>query len=259
MAVRSRGCWRSSVIHYHGLPITPDTAAVEAIQAGHAFVSFAHPGQMGLAVAACQSFALDCAAYTAWKQGTPITDWTPYYTFAEAGKRQPACDFAIIPDVIDGTEADNDVLLAEWPLPHWFGAPVWHLHESFQRLERLVDRFPRVCFGSSGDYAEIGTERWWQRMHHAMRVVCNDDGQPNCRLHGLRMLDPGVFCRFPFASADSTNIGRNIGLDSKWRGAYQPMTKGARAKVMRDRIEAFNAPPTYDMASHPQQEFGLVG
>ncbi len=233
------------MIHYHGLPITPDTAAEVAARAGHCFVSFAHPGQMGLAIAACQSFALDNGAFSAWRAGRPITDWTPYYAFAGAGKLQPSCDFAVIPDVIDGTEADNDALLAEWPLPVWFGAPVWHLHESFARLERLVGTYPRVCLGSSGAFAEIGTDRWWRRMHEAMRVVCDDDGRPACRLHGLRMLDPRIFGRFPFASADSTNIGRNIGLDTKWRGPYAPPTKESRVQLMRARIEAVNAPAAY--------------
>lgn len=233
------------MIHYHGLPITPDAAAFVTIQTGHAFVSFAHPGQLGLAVMACQSFALDNGAFSAWKAERPITDWADYYRFAEAGKRQPACDFAVIPDVIDGTEADNDALLREWPLPSWFGAPVWHLHESFDRLERLVTDWPRVCLGSSGAYAQIGTSDWWRRMERVMRVVCDDDGQPRCRLHGLRMLNPAVFSRFPFASADSTNIGRNIGIDKAWRGTYPPVHKPGRAVVMRDRIEAVNAPPTY--------------
>lgn len=246
------------MIHYHGLPITPETAALSAVRAGHAFVSFAHPGQMGLAVSACQSFALDNGAFSAWKAERPITDWAPFYAFAEAGKRQPACDFAVIPDVIDGTEGDNDALVAEWPLPRWFGAPVWHLHESFDRLARLVADWPRVCFGSSGEYAQIGTERWWRRMHQAMRVVCNDDGQPLCRLHGLRMLDPDIYRRFPFASADSTNIARNIGIDSAWRGTYQPRTKEARAQGMRDLIESFNAPSSYDLSAPPQQELTLV-
>jgi hypothetical protein len=246
------------VIHYHGLPITPATAAVAAVSAGHAFVSFAHPGQMGLAVAACQSFAIDNGAFSAWKKGEPITDWRPYYEFCRAAKRQPACDFAVIPDVIDGTEGENDDLVADFPFPKWFGAPVWHLHESFDRLERLAERFPRVCLGSSGEFAQIGTERWWRRMHHAMRVICNDEGQPRVRLHGLRMLDPRIFGVFPFASADSTNIGRNIGIDSAWRGTYQPPTKESRAQMMRMRIESVNAPAAYDLSAPPQQELTLV-
>jgi hypothetical protein len=244
------------VIHYHGLPITPMTAAEVAVRAGHAFVSFAHPGQMGLAVAACQSFAIDNGAFSAWRAGRPITDWTGYSAFVKAAKRQPACDFAVIPDVIDGTENENDDLVADFPFPKWFGAPVWHLHESFTRLERLVERFPRVCFGSSGEFAQIGTPAWWRRMHEAMRVVCDDAGQPACRLHGLRMLDPRIFSKFPFASADSTNIGRNIGIDQAWTGPYAPPTKESRVQLMRARIESINAPAAYDFL--PQQsEFAL--
>lgn len=244
------------MIHYHGLPITPDTAAEVAARAGHVFVSFAHPRQMGLAIASCQSFALDNGAFSAWRSGAPITDWADYYAFAAAGKRQPSCDFAVIPDVIDGSEGDNDNLVADWPLPHWFGAPVWHLHESLNRLQRLADRFPRVCLGSSGDFAQIGTPKWWRRMHEAMRTVCDDAGQPICRLHGLRMLDPAVFSRFPFASADSTNIGRNIGIDCKWEGPYAPPTKESRVQLMRARIESVNAPAVYDFVPH-QSEFAL--
>ena len=244
------------MIHYHGLPITPMTAAEVAVRAGHACVSFAHPQQMGLAVAVCQSFMVDNGTFSAWRKGTPITDWSAYYEFAASAKRQPSCDFAIIPDVIDGAEADNDALITEWPLPRWFGAPVWHLHESFGRLERLADQFQRVCLGSSGEFAQIGTAQWWQRMHEAMRTICDDAGQPRCRLHGLRMLDPDIFRRFPFASADSTNIGRNIGIDQAWRGPYAPPTKESRTQTMRARVESVNAPSVYDFVVQ-QPEFLL--
>ncbi len=83
-----------------------------------------------------------------------------------------------------------------------------------------------------------------------MRTICDDAGQPPCRLHGLRMLDPDVFTQFPFASADSTNIGRNIGLDQKWEGPYQPPTKESRVALMRSRIESHNAPSAYSFTAH---------
>lgn len=239
--------------HYHGLPITPATAAEVAIRAGHAMVSFAHAGQMGLAVAACQSFAIDNGAFSAWRSGNPVTDWAAFYRFAESAKRIPSCDFAIVPDVIDGRETDNDALLSEWPLPRWFGAPVWHLHESFDRLTRLCADWPRVCLGSSGEFAQIGTVRWWRRMEQAMRVICDDAGQPLCRLHGLRMLDPAVFSRFPFASADSVNIGRNIGIDQAWRGPYAPPTKESRTQLMRARIESVNAPAVFSFGAQQME------
>lgn len=238
------------MIHYHGLPITPATAAAYAVRARHAFISFAHSGQLGLAVAACQSFAVDNGAFSAWRKGKPVNDWTPFYRFAEACKQYPACDFAVIPDVIDGSEADNDALLVEWPLPRWFGAPVWHLHESFDRLTRLCAEWPRVCLGSSGEFAQVGTPRWWRRMHHVMRVICDDAGRPPCRLHGLRMLDPKVFSQFPFASADSTNVGRNVGIDCAWEGPYEPPHKEARGWLNRERIESVNAPAVYRFQEH---------
>ena len=233
------------MIHYHGLPITPATAAIKAVEAGHAFVSFAHPEQLNVAVEVCQSFAIDNGAFSAWKSGSPITDWSEFYLWAESCKRIPSCDFAVIPDVIDGSESDNDALVAEWPLPKWFGAPVWHMHESFNRLERLAHNYPRICLGSSGEYATIGTQQWWQRISQAMRVICNDEGQPLVKLHGLRMLNPAIFTKFPFSSADSTNIGRNIGIDKSWKGNYMPPTKEARAMVMRSRIEAHNSPAVW--------------
>ena len=233
------------MIHYHGLPITPATVAHRAIDAGHAFVSYAHPDQLTVAMEVCQSFAIDNGAFSAWKSGKAVDNWQGYYDWALNIKKVPSCDFAVIPDVIDGTEADNDALLNDCPLPDWFGAPVWHLHESLERLEQLANRYVRVCLGSSGEYSVVGTAQWWSRMGQAMRLICDDMGRPICKLHGLRMLDPAVFTKFPLSSADSTNIGRNVGIDQHWKGNYTPPTKEMRAQVMRSRIEAHNAPVTW--------------
>jgi hypothetical protein len=228
------------VIHYHGLPITPETAAVEAVGGGHAFVSFAYPEQADLARAICQSFALDNGAFSAWRMGRQVTDWRPFYAWVEL-MRAPSLDFVVIPDVIDGGEADNDALVAEWPFGT-LGAPVWHLHESIDRLARLAADWPRVCLGSSGEFATIGSPRWWDRMAQAVAAVSGLDGRPAVRLHGLRMLDARVTSKVPLASADSTNIARNIGIDVRWSGAYTPSGKPARARVLRGRIEAQQSP-----------------
>lgn len=233
------------MIHYHGLPITPDVAAVEAVGGGHAFVSFHHPGQLGLAMQVCQSFALDNGAFSSWKSGNPVQDWSPFYEWVADIKRHPRFDWSVIPDVIDGTEAENDALLDAWPHGAGVGAPVWHMHESFARLRRLAKTYPRVCLGSSGDFSTVGNAVWWDRMHGAMGAICDADGFPTCKLHGLRMLNPKVFSQLPLSSADSTNIGRNIGIDKNWRGTYLPPTKAARARVMRQRIESVNSAETW--------------
>ncbi|WP_175785478.1 hypothetical protein [Burkholderia ambifaria] len=251
------------MIHYHGTPIAPATAAARAISSGHAFVSFQHPEQLGLALEVAQTFAVDNGAFSAWRSGSPVTDWKPYYAWVGELNRYPSFDFAVIPDMIDGDEHANDALLAEWPWREaapWVGAPVWHLHESLERLERLAFAWPRVCLGSSGEYATVGTPLWYRRMAEAMDALCDKHGRPICKIHGLRMLNPDVFTRFPFASADSTNIGQNVGIDSKWRGPYTPATKEARAQVMRERIEAHQAPTFWVRKIAPiQAEFVLEG
>jgi hypothetical protein len=244
------------MIHYHGLPITPVSAALRAITGGHAFVSFRHPGQLGAALEVVQSFAIDNGAFSAWRSGEPVTDWTRYYAWIQELKHYPPFDFAVIPDVIDGDEAANDALLNEWPWRNaapWVGAPVWHLHESIARLERLALQWPRVCLGSSGEFAQVGSPRWYVRMSEAFEVLTDRDGRPCCKVHGLRMLDPDVFTRFPFASADSTNIGKNIGIDSRWKGNYPPASKDARAQVLRERIEVNQSPIFWDHGAAPIQ------
>ncbi|KKL34018.1 hypothetical protein WR30_26150 [Burkholderia contaminans FFH2055] len=249
------------MIHYHGTPITPATAAARALTGGHAFVSFQHPEQLSLVLDIAQSFAVDNGAFSAWRAGSPVADWRPYYAWIGELNRYPSFDFAVIPDVIDGDEHANDALLAEWPWREsapWVGAPVWHLHESLERLERLTFGWPRVCLGSSGEYAAVGTQVWYRRMAEAMDVLCDKHGRPICKIHGLRMLNPDVFTRFPFASADSTNIARNIGMDGAWRGPYTPPTKESRAQVMRDRIEAHQSLTLWVRKHAPiQQTLGL--
>lgn len=233
------------MIHYHGSPITPGSAALRAYEAGHAFISFSTPDQRDLAAEVCQSWAGDNGAFPAWRSGKPIKNWSPFYEWAQECKLYPNCDFVVIPDVIDGSEADNDALLWEFPLPAHFGAPVWHLHESLNRLERLMADYPRICIGSSGEYSRPGSEIWWSRMRRALMVLCNKEGRPLVKMHGLRMLDQRIFTKIPFSSADSTNIARNIGIDKAWTGSYAPLgdkKKEQRAMQIRNRIEVFNSP-----------------
>jgi hypothetical protein len=246
------------MIHYHGLPITPASAAFNAIKSGHAFVSFRYPQQLSLALEICQSFAVDNGAFSAWKSGNPINDWSKYYSWVAELHRYPSFDFAVIPDVIDGNEKQNDDLLKEWPWQQtknkWVGAPVWHLHESIDRLFNLALEWPRVCLGSSAQYATVNNEIWWNRIVEAMNAVCDKNGNPICKLHGLRMLNPDVFSRLPFSSADSTNIAKNVGIDSNWKGSRTPASKDIRAMVIRERIEV-NQSITFWNKNFTQQNF----
>lgn len=242
------------MIHYHGLPITPATAAAEVLTGRHAFVSFLAKDQIEIALEVCQSFAVDNGAFSAWKSGKQIW-WPDYFDWVRSIKNHPNFDFAVIPDVIDGNEFDNDELIDAWPHEPHLSAPVWHMHESIDRLVRLAEHFPRVCIGSSGEFARVGDGKWWVRMAQALDAICVD-GLPCCKLHGLRMLDPAIFSRLPLASADSTNIAQNIGIDNNWRGTYTPPDKAWRARVMAARIESHNGAQRWSGLSN-QSEFDL--
>lgn len=196
------------MIHFHGLPITP-REVLYRLAGRHFFVSYADPRDVRIATEIGQSKGMDNGAFSAWKRGY-VPDWTGYYGWTEEWLG-PA-DFAVIPDVIDGGEPENDALMLQWPHGHR-GAPVWHLHESLTRLERLTDLWPLVCLGSSGQYAQIGTPRWQRRMDEAFNAVCRGRFVP--RLHGLRMLSLAGK-RWPLASADSTDVARNHATET-WK------------------------------------------
>jgi len=200
-------------------------------------VSFARPEQIQLVAEIAQSFALDNGAYANWRSGRTTPAWDAYYGWVEEWRTHPAFDFALIPDVVDGNCGQNDALISEWPFSQG-GVPVFHLDEPVKRLVRLGGRFGRVALGSSGRFRNPGTRLWWTRMCEVMRAVCDQRGRPLVRLHGLRMLSPAIIRRVPLASADSTSICRNVNLDVKWNGTYQPATRMGRALALRERIES---------------------
>lgn len=241
------------MIHYHGGPITPETCAYVAWQSRHAFVSFAHPRQIELAASVCQSFALDNGAFSFWKAEKP-TDWPLYYEWCARWLTHPACDWAVIPDVIGGTEDENDALIDEWPFSDTQGVPVWHLNESPERLVRLVDAgWLRIALGSAAEYDVRRPARCIRRLAEVLPAISDSRGAPVVKLHGLRMLNPEVVTRVPLASADSTNVAQNIGIDGAWRGPYSPATKETRTLVLVERIEQYQSPAT--MAPPPVSLF----
>jgi hypothetical protein len=236
---------------------------IKAMRGRHCMVSFENPEQIDIATEICQSVALDNGAFSAWRQGKQH-DFSGYTEWAAHWLKHPAVDWAVIPDVIGeddpGKCADlNDRLLGQWSLGER-GVPVWHLHEPLERLQRLAKKWPRICLGSSGRYAEPGSNEWWRRMSNVMRIACDEEGMPLVKLHGLRMLDPVLFSHLPLASADSCNVARNIGIDSKWSGPYAPRSRAARALIMLDRIESHASARRWCTASSGvQQNMELVG
>ena len=249
------------MIRYHGGPITPVFAAERLWMGRHAMVSFAYPAQVTIAAEVAQSFALDNGAFSAWKSGKPITDWKPYSEWVKEWLQHPGFDWCLIPDEIDGDEEANDELIRRFNLGRKsVQVPVWHLHESLERLRRLVTEWPRVAIGSSGEYADIDTCLWWSRMSEAMNVACDANGRPLRKLHGLRMLANTVCSHIPLSSADSTNIAINIGIDKRWpSGAYAPVSDWVKAIVLADRSETHATAARWTRTCGVQRNFELIG
>lgn len=191
-------------VHYHGTPITP-RSVLTTLAGRHFCVSFAAPNDVEVCHRIGQSVMLDNGAFSAWKRGH-VPDWDKYYEWCELWLRYKTT-WAVIPDVIDGTEGENDLLEHTCPLPRQQAAPVWHLHESLQRLRRLCDRYPRVCFGSSGEYAVVGTRKWHERVARAFDEI-TFNGVPVAAIHMLRGMSLSGSA-YPFASVDSTDVARN--------------------------------------------------
>lgn len=211
--------------HYHGTPITP--RAVLDTLAGYSFcVSHFAPQDLARCLEIGVGVMLDNGAFTAWRQNRTI-DWTVFYAWVEPFLS--ATTWAVIPDVIDGGESQNDALIEAWPHGHR-GAPVWHMHESTARLLRLAEAWPRVCIGSSGAFRIIGTLRWHGRMVEAMNALCGG-GPPPCAVHMLRGMQLAGSI-YPFDSVDSTDIARNH-------------NRGVPAARMAERWSRRHCPPTW--------------
>lgn len=210
-------------MHYHGTPITPRSVLHEL--AGRNFcVSFAEPRDVEVCHRIGQSVMLDNGAYTVWKQGGEV-NWRAWREWVE-----PWLDYrttwAVLPDSIDGGEDVNEEL-REWEVEG--GVPVWHLDESLLRLAVLADRWNgRVCFGSSGVYATIGSVSWRRRVSDAFDDLVTEFGRVPW-VHMLRGMSL-VGSEFPFASVDSTDIARNhnrpqngaLKMAERWDAIQQP-------------------------------------
>ncbi len=101
------------MIKFHGLPMWPREAMVKAMPGKHAMVSFEHPDQIEVAAEICASVVLDNGAFSAWK-AKRAHDFAGYIAWAAMWLKHPCVEWCVIPDVIDGSEEDNDALLAGW-------------------------------------------------------------------------------------------------------------------------------------------------
>ncbi len=193
------------MIHYHGTPISPVSELLK-MKGRHFCVSFADPRDADRCQQIGQSVLFDNGAFSVFTRGHAY-DPSKYYTWLEPRLAHP--HRAICPDVIDGTEDDQRRLLKNWPFPPGLSLPVWHLGLSLDYLRELADLWPAIAFGSSAKYWKIGGDAWERRIDEAFDTLSRRRRYMPW-IHMLRGLAVASGGRWPFASADSVNIGRNF-------------------------------------------------
>lgn len=200
--------------HYHGTPIGGKKACADEFAEGRLLlIPWKDARDLDRAMAFSRGFIVDNSAFSFWRTGEK-PNWHKYIKWCKEFARHPRFDFALIPDVIDGSEEENDKLISMWNKQAWHpvfvaGCPVWHMHESIERLQRLCRHYDRVAIGSSGQWPRPGVGSWWTRMDEAFDAICDESGFPAAKIHGLRMLNPSIVERYPFSSCDSTNAVQN--------------------------------------------------
>lgn len=218
------------VIKYYGTPLTPNAVFDEVMPTRNCLIPYPNPQNLKRAIDTCEKVIIDNGAFTLWRKGGNI-DWNKYYAWVN--KIINKIEFYFIPDVIDGTEEENDALIADYfKMGGIKGVPIWHVNESLERLERLVDYFDYIAIGSAGEFAQLGTPQWESKMDKAMRKICDSDGYPKVKVHMLRCLNPKIFTRFPFYSGDSTSLAQNHKRDGHWN--------------IVKRVEKHNSPKKYE-------------
>lgn len=194
---------------YHGTPLTPK-AQLDTMRGRNFCVSFARPDNLAHCLRIGQSVMLDNGAFSVKTRGEEF-DLPGFYAWIEPILAHP--HWAVVPDVIDGTVEEQREMVKTWPHRRDFGMPVWHLGLPIDYLLELCDDWGRVCFGSAGQYWEIGSSGWCGRMDEAFNALVHTFGARLPWVHGLRMLGQAAG-PWPLASADSTNVAQNYKRDT---------------------------------------------
>ena len=186
---------------------------------------------------------VDNGAYSAWRSGVDTMNDEAYLEgFADWAndilERCPQA-IAVLPDVIDGTEAQNAELVAQTMtmIDPERSMPVWHMHESLDYLLYLCESFGHVAFGSSGAYAKVETPAWRERIAAAFAAIdawelAGEGAYVRPRIHMMRAQSMAHL--FPFDSSDSTNVAMNHG---RYRATGEGHI-GRFAKRVNDKIQA---------------------
>jgi hypothetical protein len=233
------------MICFHGTPFSGSPYDILPFFEGRNFlISVEYQTYKTLLKPVAKKIILDNGAFTIWKKGRGEVDLIRYSDFVQEFDSLENYGWCFIPDIIQGDEYSNDKMLEKWLniYGEYKGTPVWHYHESLNRLKELCKTFSVVGLGSSAEYSKIGDDKWMSRTKEIFEFVANNN--LSTKLHGLRMLNKRIFTKFPYYSGDSTNVGRNIEF---YKARHHCKTRLEAAEKLARSFESYSS--TYDYSS----------
>lgn len=156
---------------------------------------------------------IDSGAFSAWTQKKTV-DLDAYCEYVHALKDK--CDHYVNLDVIPGEfgriptpeEAakaaqdgwDNMVYMQQQGLDPM---PVFHQGDDFKWLARMIEEgYDYIGISPANDRTTNQRIEW---LDDVFSVICNEDGLPMVRTHGLAATSPKILRRYPWYSCDSTS------------------------------------------------------
>lgn len=167
-------------------------------------VSYAQTQDANWCIDNAQSIMWDNGAFSAYTNGKEFNK-VGYLNWLN--DKLYGANWAVVPDVIGGTVDDQRSMMRGWHYPDHLSCYVWHMDLPLDWLKELVETYPRVAFGSSGKYWKVNSPEWQDRADDAWDVILGTGTRPWVHMmRGLKICGK----RWPFASADSTNVARNF-------------------------------------------------
>lgn len=239
-------CLKPRVVH--GLPITP-ARLMDELRGESFCVSFATcgPAVVDRAIERVDRNGIlvaDNGAFSIWRSGKGRIDRREYFAWSNEILERCEVAVAVIPDVIEGSEADNWVEAA-WAVHELSDFPerlmfIWHMNDSLEGLERACRLFNFVGIGSCAEYdVAKNREGYLERIREAWAVINKVEIVYGRRpwihlMRGLAVLPEVLGAN----SADSTNVARN---HCRYRGSLEhvrKMSNRIRASVARAAAKA---------------------
>jgi hypothetical protein len=259
------------MIHLHGSPFSGskydpevDELCAHLYGTGQAggLVSFMGKTQTELVIKNGNYVWFDNGAFSLWKRLKKLGtlegfDWDKHWTkfYMWLLKHYSQIDKFLIPDVIEGSEEENDRLINS--VPSMFrekAVPVWHTVESIDRFVRLCEEFDTVAIGACGPHEFIMGQACQDRLSLVFDEIYHRRNVP-VKIHGLRMTDNRVVAAFPFYSCDSTSVVQR----EKYSEGDTPSLKGrlTRTAVFKAAMEKTKSPTIKEWQKTRKSQFDL--